>query len=417
MWSRGLINFIQVVLGVVVFLKLLYFGTPLQRLCRQGTAGISVRNEKWTCCGGRKRRYTRLPSAAQGRESMKCPAPPLPPLPPMSSDSGPPPPLPSDTFSSSSLSLQMRPNASALHVEQQHSRNTNNALINYISTVATCLFAFQPALLRATLASAPLVSKFSRCAAASMWCEDNYNTCDKTLQRCCDSSTVGGCCSIRDEACRWCVNGTRRQLPSLIDRAGFLMVRSKVACRCSTEKCAARLLPRISVAVSHCVIALQPGYPPATVAAIVLVCLSVIIMLGMILYLKYFQPIKLAMLSKYVATARSSFFLVSQSHSLAAGSIWTMRSSLRTCCRMKSRHGLPTVFYDDDVIMMMMTTMLHVLNFKNSIVVAQMSALADGHGAKFELAAAARDCSAPKCVIRRRCSTFAINLQSGLNGK
>ena len=196
------------------------------------------------------------------------------------------------------------------------------------------------------------------------------------------------------------------------------MVRSKVARRCSTEKCAARLLPRNSVAVPHCVIALQPGYPPATVAAIVLVCLSVLMMLGMILYLKYFQPIKLAMLSKYVATARSSFCLVSQSHSLAAGSIWTMRNSLRTCCRMKSRHGHPTVFDDNDVIMMMMmTTMLHVLNFKNNIVFAQMSVLADGHGAKFELAAAARDCSAPKCVIRRRCSTFAINLQSGLNGK
>jgi hypothetical protein len=133
------------------------------------------------------------------------------------------------------------------------------------------------------------------------------------------------------------------------------MVRSKVACQCSTEKCAARLLPRISVAASHCVIALQPGYPAATVAAIVLVCLSVLMMLGMILYFKYFQPIKLAMLSKYVATARSSFCLLLQSHSLAAGSIWTMRSSLRTCCRMKSRHGHPTVFDDNDLIMMMMS--------------------------------------------------------------
>ena len=75
----------------------------------------------------------------------------------------------------------------------------------------------------------------------------------------------------------------------------------------------------------------------------------------------------------------------------------------------------------------MMTTMLHVLNIKNSVVIAQMSALADGHGSKFEPAAAARDseyrgraprhCSAPNCVIRRRCSTFAISVQSGWNGK
>ena len=38
-----------------------------------------------------------------------------------------------------------------------------------------------------------------------MWCEDNLRACDKSVQKCCDSSSIGGCCNRNDEGCIWYV--------------------------------------------------------------------------------------------------------------------------------------------------------------------------------------------------------------------